>query len=115
MYLADVSISCVEDITEALWGTKVSQGTISNLNKKAYEHIERWRNRPLIGRNDPFVYVDGIFLKRAWGDEYENVAILIAIGVNEDDHREIPDVFPEAKYQWCTVHFYRNVFSVTSR
>lgn len=24
-------------------------------------------------------------------------------------------VFPEAKYQRCTVHFYRNVFSVTPR
>ena len=39
MYLAGVSVSRVEDITEALWGTKVSPGTISNLNKKAYEHI----------------------------------------------------------------------------
>ncbi len=27
----------------------------------------------------------------------------------------IPEVFPEAKYQRCTVHFYRNVFSVTPR
>ena len=24
-------------------------------------------------------------------------------------------MFPEAKYQRCTVHFYRNVFSVTPR
>ena len=40
MYLAGVSVRRVEDITEALWGTKVSPGTISNLNKKAYEHIE---------------------------------------------------------------------------
>lgn len=39
MYLAGVSVRRVEDITEALWGTKVSPGTISNLNKKAYEHI----------------------------------------------------------------------------
>ena len=38
MYLAGVSVRRVEDITEALWGTKVSSGTISNLNKKAYEH-----------------------------------------------------------------------------
>ena len=27
----------------------------------------------------------------------------------------IADVFPEAKYQRCTVHFYRNVFSVVPR
>ena len=33
MYLAGVSVRRVEDITEALWGTKVSSGTVSNLNK----------------------------------------------------------------------------------
>lgn len=27
----------------------------------------------------------------------------------------IPEVFPEARYQRCTVHFYRNIFSVTPR
>ena len=47
MYLAGVSVRRVEDITEALWGSKVSPATISELNKKAYVHIEGWRNRPL--------------------------------------------------------------------
>ena len=27
----------------------------------------------------------------------------------------VGEVFPEAKYQRCAVHFYRNVFSVTPR
>ena len=40
MYLAGVSVRRVEDITEALWGSKVSPATISKLNKKAYVHIE---------------------------------------------------------------------------
>ena len=154
MYLAGVSVRRVEDITEALWGTKVSPGTISNLNKRAYEHIEKWRNRPLKGEY-PYIYVDGIFLKRCWGGEYENASVLIAIGVTEDGYREIlgaaeglkedleswknffvwlksrglsgvkliigdkalgmvesiGQVFPDAKYQRCTVHFYRNVLS----
>ena len=35
MYLAGVSVRRVEDITEALWGSKVSPATISELNKKA--------------------------------------------------------------------------------
>jgi len=89
MYLAGVSVRRVEDITEALWGTKVSPGTISELNKKAYVHIEDWRNRPLEGGKYPYVYVDGIYLKRNWGGEYENVAILVAIAVNEDGYREV--------------------------
>ena len=36
MYLAGISVRRVEDITEALWGSKVSPSTISELNKKAY-------------------------------------------------------------------------------
>ena len=89
MYLAGVSVRRVEDITEALWGCKVSSSTISELNKKAYEHIEQWRNWPLEGGKYPYVYVDGIYLKRNWGGEYENVAILVAIAVNEDGYREV--------------------------
>ncbi len=89
MYLAGVSVRRVEDITEALWGTKVSPGTISNLNKKAYENIDKWRNRPLSGEIYPYVYVDGIFLKRCWGEEFENISVLVAVGVSGDGHREI--------------------------
>jgi len=159
MYLAGVSVRRVEDITEALWGSKVSPGTISELNKKAYVHIEDWRNRKLQGGKYPYVYVDGLYMRRNWGGEYENVSILIAIAVNEDGFREVlgaaegmkedkaswlsffqwlkgrgldgvqlvigdkclglleaaAEVYPEAKYQRCTVHFYRNVFSATPR
>ena len=159
MYLAGVSVRRVEDITEALWGSKVSPATISELNKKAYVHIEDWRNRPLQGGHYPYVYVDGIYLRRNWGGEYENVSVLVAIAVNEDGFREVlgaaegmkedkaswvsffqwlrgrgldgvklivgdkcmgmleavGEVFPDAKYQRCTVHFYRNVFSVVPK
>ncbi|MFQ5533836.1 MAG: transposase [Sphingomonadales bacterium] len=47
MYLAGVSVRRVEDITEALWGTRVSAGTVSNLNKKIYAKIEAWRLWPI--------------------------------------------------------------------
>ena len=53
MYLAGVSVRRVEDITEALWGSKVSASTISELNKKAYANIETWRNRSLQGGKYP--------------------------------------------------------------
>ena len=50
MYLAGVSVRRVEDITEALWGTRVSPSTVSELNQKIYAQIEAWRNRPDRGR-----------------------------------------------------------------
>ena len=78
------------------------------------------------GGRYPYVYVDGIYLRRNWGGEYENVAILVAIAVKEDCFREVlgtaegmkeavGEEFPDAKYQRCTVHFYRNVFSVVPK
>ncbi len=155
MYLAGVSVRRVEDITEALWGTRVSPGTVSNLNKKIYAHIEEWRNRPISGEH-PYVYLDGIALKRSWGGEVKNVSVLVAVGVAQDGFREVlgiaegakedkeswgaflrhlkerglsgvklfisdaclglteslADFFPDASWQRCVVHFYRNVFSV---
>ncbi|MBD3314963.1 MAG: IS256 family transposase, partial [Chitinivibrionales bacterium] len=88
MYLAGVSVRRVEDITEALWGTRVSAGTVSKLNQKVYERIEEWRNRPIEGAH-PYVYLDGLYLKRCWGGEVRNVAVLVAIGVNTEGYREI--------------------------
>ncbi len=69
-------------------GNESIPGTISNLNKKAYEHIETWRTRPLSGEY-PYVYVDGVYLKRSWGGEIQNVSVLVAIGVSQDGCREI--------------------------
>ena len=158
MYLAGVSVRRVEDITQALWGTRVSPGTVSNLNQKIYARIEKWRNRP-IKASFPYVYLDGIVLKRTWAGEVRNVSVLVAIGVASDGYRQVlgvvegikedkagwsgflrhlkkrglkeaqliisdaclglmeslGDFYPDAKWQRCIVHFYRNVFTVVPR
>lgn len=158
MYLAGVSVRRVEDITQALWGTRVSPGTVSDLNQKLYERIEEWRNRSIEGRH-AYVFLDGIWLKRSWGGEVRNVSVLVAFGVNEEGHREILGVaegakedkeswkeflrylkdrglcgvrmfisdkclglveglgefYPDALWQRCSVHFYRNVFTAVPK
>ena len=48
MYLAGVSVRRVEDITEALWGMRVSPQTVSDLNQKVYKQIEAWRSQKRI-------------------------------------------------------------------
>ena len=155
MYLAGVSVRRVEDITEALWGTRVSPSTVSELNQKIYARIHEWRNRP-IDKEHPYVYLDGVWLSREFGGEVRPVAVLVAIGVNADGFREILGVaegakedteswraflrqlkerglrgvrlvisdkclglvealgefYPEAAWQRCVVHFYRNVMRV---
>lgn len=96
MYLAGVSVRRVEDITEALWGTRVKASTVSDLNQKMYERIEKWRTRP-IEQAHPYIYIDGIFLKRSWGGEVPAVSVLVAIGVGKDGYREVLGVSEGAK------------------
>lgn len=158
MYLAGVSMRRVEDVTQMLWGTRMSASTVSGMAKKVYDRIEAWRNEAITGAH-PYVYLDGIWLKRSWGGEVANVAVLVAVGVNAEGFREILGVmegaredkeswrrflrhlkdrglkgvrlivsdrclglveslgefFPEAAWQRCMVHFYRNVFSVSPK
>ena len=102
MYLAGVSTRRVEDITEALWGTRVSSTTVSELNKKIYGQIEQWRQRPIEGKH-AYVFLDGIWLKRCWGGEVRNIAVLVAVGVNEEGYREVLGVMEghkEDKESW---------------
>ena len=154
MYLAGVSTRGIEDVSGILWGSSVSAATVPDLDGKAFASVEEWRNRPP-GRACPCACVDGIYLKRSRGGACENVAAMIAIGVDDDGHREvigaaegltessgrrrdflsrlrsrglrdvrtvvgdkasgmvgpIAEVLPEAAYQRCTVHFYRNVLA----
>lgn len=102
MYLAGVSTRRIEDVSEILWGSSAPAATVSNLNERAFEAVEAWRNRPL-ERAYPYVYVDGIHLKRSWGGSYENAAVMVAIGVNDDGYREVigaAEGFTESSECW---------------
>jgi putative transposase len=96
MYLAGILVRRVEDITEALWGTRVSPSTVSNLNKKIYAKIEAWRNRRIEGEH-PYLYLDGIVMKRTWAGEVRNVSLLVASAVNSEGFREILGICEGAK------------------
>ena len=152
-YLAGISVRRVEDITEALWGTRVSPSTVSNLNKKICAKIEAWRNRRVEGEIG-YVYHDGIIMKRTgparcatsrcwWlAPSFRGFSGILGIceGAKEDKSgwsaflRHLVDrglngvqliisdacrglmestaeYLPQARWQRCMVHFYRNVFS----
>jgi putative transposase len=61
---------------------------MSRLNQKIYAHIETWRNRTIEGEF-PYLFLDGVVLKRSWAGEVRNVSVLVAIGVGTDGHRQI--------------------------
>lgn len=45
----------------------------------------------------PYVFVDGLWLKRSWGGEVKNVSVLVAIGVGQSGYRQILAVSDGAK------------------
>ena len=54
--------------------------------------------------NNEFI-ISGIYLRRNWGGEYENVAVLVAIAVNEDGFREVlgaAEGMKEDKASWVS-------------
>ena len=87
MYLAGVSVRRVEDITEVLGAAEGMKE-----DKASWVHFFQW----LKGRG-----LDGV--KLLVGNKC--LGMLEAVG----------EVFPDAKYQRCVVHFYRNVFSVVPK
>ena len=141
-------------ISPRLCGARVSPSVVSDLNKKIYRRIDEWRNAPIEGEH-PYVYLDGIVMKRTWAGEVRNVSLLVASAVNADGYRDIlgicegakedkagwsaflkhlkgrglkgveliisdactglyesaAEFYPEARWQRCTVHWYRNIFS----
>lgn len=87
MYLAGVSVRRVEDITEVLGAAEGMKE-----DKASWVRFFQW----LKGRG-----LDGV--KLLVGNKC--LGMLEAVG----------EVFPDAKYQRCVVHFYRNVFSVVPK
>ena len=51
--------------------------------------MEEWCSRPFT-EEYPYVYADGVCLKRSRGGEIQNFAVLLAIGVNKEGYQEIP-------------------------
>src|SRR4051812_27817759 len=96
MYLAGVSMRRGEGNTPGAWGVRTSASTVSQMAQKVYGQIEAWRNRKIEGQH-AYVYLDGIWLKRSWGGEVKNVAVLIAIGVDQEGYRAVLGVAEGAK------------------
>lgn len=90
-----MSVRRVEDITKALWDTRVSPDTEVELQPE-----DLWPDRGLAAppiEGDPYLYLDGIVLKPAWAGEVRNVSLLVAISVAGEGYRQILGIVESAK------------------
>ena len=88
MYLQGVSTRKVAAVTEALAGKRVGRDAVSRITTRLEEQVQGWRERELEGEY-PYLYLDATYLKANWGGKVVSVALLVAVGVNVQGHREL--------------------------
>ena len=87
-YVQGVSTRRVEDLVQSLGIEKMSKSQVSQLTKELDASVKAFRERKLEGRF-PYVWLDALVFKSREGGRIANVAALVAVGVNEDGHREV--------------------------
>lgn len=87
MYLSELSLRAVEDVSKKLWGSRISLSSISELVKQISGSIEEWNKRNIGGKFYPYVFLDEVLLRRNWLQDNDDITILIAVGIDEDGFR----------------------------
>jgi transposase-like protein len=88
-YLRGVSTRRVDKLVQTMGIEGISKSQVSRMAGELDEMVTEFRNRPL--DNGPYTYVwaDALTQKVREGGRIVNVAVVVAVGVNADGHREV--------------------------
>ena len=89
MYLSGISTRKIAGVTDALSKVKVGKDAVSRISKRLEGEQRAWRERPLREKAYPYLYLDATYLKVNWGQSVTNLALLVAVGVDEEGFREV--------------------------
>ena len=88
-YVRGISTRRVGGLVEALGVTSLSKSQVSELARELDQTAAEFRNRPLGAGPCTYVWADALVVKCREGGRVVNVALLLAVGVNNEGHREI--------------------------
>jgi transposase-like protein len=104
MYIQGVSTRKVNQIIKQIWPNGVSSSTVSNMTKSIKEEVDSFRNRKLTDTYE-FIWFDAIYEKVRLDGYVQDMAVLVAMGVNSEGKREIIGLdveVSEAAIHWRT-------------
>jgi transposase-like protein len=87
MYVQGVSTRKVAAITEELCGFAVTSTQVSRAAALLDEQLAQWRERPLGAMK--YLYLDARYEKVRLDGQVRSAAVLLAVGVNQEDKREV--------------------------
>jgi putative transposase len=88
-YLLGVSTRRMEKLVETLGIAALSKSQVSRMAADLDEAVAAFRNRPLDAGPYTFCWADALAIKVREGGRVVNAHALLAVGVNNDGHREI--------------------------
>lgn len=87
-YVHGVSTRHVEDLVQAMGMTGLSKSEVSRMCGELDAEVEAFRTRPLEKRY-PYVWLDAMYENVRENGRVVSQALIIAIGANEEGHREV--------------------------
>ncbi len=88
-YVRGVSTRRVEGLVQTLGIEHLSKSQVSRMAAELDTEVAAFRNRPLDGGPYTYVSLDAMTQKVREGGRIVNVAVVIAVGVNAEGHREV--------------------------
>lgn len=89
MYVQGVSTRRVSQVMEEMGGFEVSAGQVSRATSELDEEISKFRQRRLSDNQYPYLLVDARYEKMRRMGKVVTVAVLIAVGINDEGKREV--------------------------
>ena len=109
MYIQGVSTRKVAEITEHLIGLNITSDQVSRATQALDESLEAWRQQKITASYE-YVYLDALYEHVREGQHVVSQAIMIALGVRSDGHRDVLGVhigLSESEVNWR--NFFRSL------
>ena len=102
-YVQGISTRAVDDLVKAMGMSGISKSQVSRLCEEIDDKVKAFLARPIEG-DWPYLWIDATYVKVRQNGRVVSVAVIVAVGVNSDGHREILglDIGPsEAETFWA--------------
>jgi putative transposase len=87
-YIQGVSTRSVDNLVQAMGMSGISKSQVSRLCGEIDERVQTFLNRPLEG-DWPYLWLDATYVKVRQAGRIVSVAVIMAVGVNDDGRREV--------------------------
>lgn len=88
MWLQGISQRKIGEVTSKFGSVKIGKDAVSRIAQRLEDELEGFRSRKLT-KQYPYLYLDATYLKVHWSSHVGDIAVLVAVGVNEEGFREV--------------------------